>query len=101
MPYKMKVNQPNLAKEAPVAIMGLGEFMNGVVRDVSDEEASTFAALHARHVPTYDENGVRGEDEFVLGDLEQAFENDSTIVVTKVKAAPPQQTPPSTEGGDK
>ncbi len=95
MPYKLKVNLPNLSKDAPVAILGLGEFANGSTVDVGDELVAQFAAVTAGHVPQFDKDGAHTHDEFVLGDIEAAFKDNPNLVLTKVKATQ------STEGGDK
>lgn len=58
MPYKLKINQQNLAPGAEVQIGGLGVFENGKVYKISDDQARAFQVHHGRVVAGEDGKSV-------------------------------------------
>lgn len=59
MPYRMKVDQPNLAKGEEVLIPGLGAFANGETHDITDEQAETYRQRNAVLEDVLDSKGQR------------------------------------------
>jgi hypothetical protein len=48
VPYRMEINQPNLADGAELWIHGLGMFKNGETYDITDEQAEKYRLDNAR-----------------------------------------------------
>jgi hypothetical protein len=59
VPYKMKVDQPNLAKGEKILIPGLGAFANGETHDITDEQAEGFRRYNMVLKDVLDDNGQR------------------------------------------
>lgn len=97
MPYKLKVDMPSLSEGDRVAIVGLGEFEQGVSTDITDEQALAYREYHA----TLEPDGARGENGIqpykrVLGpSLEDAYRSVAGVTVTVV--AKPKQKEDTTK----
>lgn len=97
MPYKLKLNLPNVPEGVTVTVIGLGDFENGKEYSISDSLATQFRVVNAtlEAVPGAepDKEG-RIERKHVPGPtLVQAFKNHPHITVVSVT------TPKPAEGG--
>jgi isocitrate dehydrogenase len=84
--YTLAIDLPNLPKDGTVIIDGLGEYKNGVVSEVSDEEANAYQAGKAILVSDYDNEGKLHTSLTPGPTLVEAFANHPHIKVA-VKAA--------------